>query len=145
LGQAKGDSMTFLQNAKRPVERRWRQPTSFNYIPLLLLLSGGLFLFSCAATRQTINKSFFGGVAIKGYDPVAYFTQGKAVKGKEKFELKWRGARWRFANADHRKDFRQQPEKYAPQYGGFCAWAMARGQVAPISPQRQTQRRYSVR
>ena len=60
-----------------------------------------------------------GYLTIKGYDPVAYFTQGKAVAGKKEFEYKWQDAKWRFANKDHLNLFTSNPEKYAPQYGGY--------------------------
>lgn len=68
--------------------------------------------------KSEINTTW-GGVAIKGYDPVAYFTEGKPVKGKEEFEFEWKGAKWRFANARHLELFRGDPEAYAPQYGGY--------------------------
>lgn len=66
-------------------------------------------------------------IAIKGYDPVAYFTDGQAVKGSEEFEHEWLDARWRFTSAAHRDLFTADPERYAPQYGGFCAGALAFG------------------
>ncbi len=68
-----------------------------------------------------INTGYFGNVAIKGYDPVAYFTEGKATKGSEDHTLKWLGANWRFTSEDHKKAFAANPIKYAPQYGGHCA------------------------
>jgi YHS domain-containing protein len=71
-----------------------------------------------AWTQSPVNKNW-RGLAIKGYDPVAYFTLGKPVEGKKEFEYKWQGAKWRFANEDHLNLFRSDPEKYAPQYGGY--------------------------
>jgi hypothetical protein len=68
--------------------------------------------------KPFINKNP-EGLAIKGYDPVAYFTLGKPVKGKNMFEHKWQDAIWRFANEDHLNLFKSNPEKYAPQYGGY--------------------------
>jgi YHS domain-containing protein len=59
------------------------------------------------------------GLAIKGYDPVAYFDQRKPLKGSEKFAYQWMGAEWRFASAEHLDLFKSNPEKYAPQYGGY--------------------------
>lgn len=59
------------------------------------------------------------GVAIGGYDPVAYFTQGKAVKGSEEFTYSWMGAQWHFTSGEHREMFKSNPEGYAPQYGGY--------------------------
>lgn len=75
------------------------------------------------------------GVAIKGYDPVAYFTMSKAYKGKPEITYEWRGATWRFVNEEHRAMFAENPEKYAPEYGGYCAWAVSRGSTADIDPQ----------
>jgi len=81
-----------------------------------------------------INKSLFGGVAIEGTDPVAYFTDGKPVAGKKEFSFEWMGATWRFASAEHRDLFAKEPGKYAPQYGGYCAYAVAKGDTASIEP-----------
>jgi YHS domain-containing protein len=66
---------------------------------------------------------------------VAYFTQGKHVAGTSEFTLKWHGAVWRFASAEDLRLFKENPEKYAPQYGGYCAFAMAGGDVADIDPE----------
>ena len=74
------------------------------------------------------------GLAVSGYDAVAYFTTGKPVKGLPAFEHKWNGARWRFASAKHRDLFVKEPAKYAPQYGGYCAWAVSRNYTAPSDP-----------
>ncbi len=60
-------------------------------------------------------------VAIKGYDTVAYFTEGQAMKGENKFVASWNDAEWHFANVAHRDLFTTNPERYAPQFGGFCA------------------------
>ncbi|MCE7988684.1 MAG: YHS domain protein [Caldilinea sp. CFX5] len=65
------------------------------------------------------------GVAIQGYDPVAYFTQGKAMRGKPELATNWSGAIWRFANESHRETFLAAPETYAPQSGGYCAFAVS--------------------
>ncbi len=64
-------------------------------------------------------------LAVDGYDPVAYFTLGEATKGAAEHELEWNGAVWRFANAENKAAFESEPERYAPQYGGWCAWAAA--------------------
>lgn len=83
---------------------------------------------------DAVNKTFFGGVAIEGYDPVAYFTEGKPVKGSKQHTFDWRGAQWRFSSAAHRDAFAADPERYAPQYGGYCAFAVAHGDTASIDP-----------
>ena len=87
-----------------------------------------------AATAEDPVFTARGNLAIRGYDPVAYFTEGKAVKGDKDFTLGWQGADWRFASAANRDAFSEDPEKYAPQYGGYCAWAVSRNYTAPTDP-----------
>lgn len=84
-----------------------------------------------------IATGFSGDVAIRGYDPVAYFTAGKAVLGSEAYSHKWLGATWYFASDDHRRQFAASPISYAPQYGGLCAESMAEhgGVVVNINPE----------
>ncbi|MGE3693524.1 MAG: YHS domain-containing (seleno)protein [Novosphingobium sp.] len=67
------------------------------------------------------------GIATQGYDPVAYFSEGRAVRGDVDFHYKWDGVTWLFASAANRDTFAAEPEKYAPQYGGHCSMAMAGG------------------
>jgi hypothetical protein len=86
------------------------------------------------AAAAPVNKTLLGGVAIKGYDPVAYFTDHKPVKGSKEFSFEWQGANWRFATAEHRDLFQADPEKHAPQFGGYCAWAVSQGYTADIDP-----------
>jgi hypothetical protein len=74
------------------------------------------------------------GVAIGGYDPVAYFTEQKPVKGSPEFQSVHRGSMFQFASAAHRDMFAAEPDKYAPQYGGYCAYGMAKGYKATIDP-----------
>ncbi|MDI5933775.1 YHS domain-containing (seleno)protein [Halomonas kalidii] len=64
------------------------------------------------------------GLAMGGTDPVAYFTQGQPVQGSPDYQLEWRNATWQFASAEHRDRFQADPEAYAPQYGGWCAWPL---------------------
>ena len=75
-----------------------------------------------------------GGVAIGGYDAVAYFTDGQAVAGSQRFILKWRGTIWMFASAEHLEAFEMNPAAYAPQYGGYCAVAVSEGQAVGSDP-----------
>ena len=91
------------------------------------------FLPLAARAENPVNVTLFG-VAIKGYDPVAYFTDSKPVKGESEFAIDWNGASWRFASAAHRDAFKAAPEKYAPQFGGYCAWAVSQGRTAGIDP-----------
>ncbi len=72
-----------------------------------------------AASPEKKLNTDLQGVAIKGYDTVAYFIEGRAVKGKKEFEYEWQGAKWRFANASNRDRFAADPQAYAPKYGGF--------------------------
>lgn len=75
------------------------------------------------------------GIAIKGYDAVAYFEQSQPVKGSPSFAYQWNGAKWYFATAAHRDTFAKDPEHYAPQYGGYCAYGMSQGHAVPVDPQ----------
>lgn len=100
----------------------------------LALAAGYAAVSSHPASAEEINSSTFGGVAIEGTDPVAYFEAGKPVEGSSEFEAEWNGATWRFANADNRDAFVANPEKYAPQYGGYCAYAVSQGYTASIDP-----------
>lgn len=77
-------------------------------------------------------------VAVYGYDTVAYFTEGEAVKGSEEFEYVWEDARWHFASAANRDLFTANPDRYAPQYGGYCALGIAAGEYAHVDPEAWT-------
>ena len=103
---------------------------------LIRLAALACVLFATAILRaeKPVNTTFTG-VAIKGYDPVAYFTAGKPAKGNSDFAFDWNGAEWRFASAANRDLFKADPVKYAPQYGGYCAWAVSRGYTANIDPE----------
>ncbi|MEZ5354211.1 MAG: YHS domain-containing (seleno)protein [Bryobacteraceae bacterium] len=74
------------------------------------------------------------GVAVEGYDAVAYFTAGEPTKGSPAFEHTWQGVKWHFANAANLEAFKKDPAKFAPQYGGYCAYAVSKGSTAGISP-----------
>jgi YHS domain-containing protein len=74
------------------------------------------------------------GVAVKGYDPVAYFTMSKPVKGSPNFSARHEGATYWFASAEHRSAFTAQPDKYVPQYGGYCAYGVSQGAKPDIDP-----------
>ena len=79
-----------------------------------------LLLGNPAGAGNAVNTGLFGGVAIMGYDTVAYFTEGRPMKGSEEFAYEWLGTPWHFANAKHRDMFAAEPSRYAPQYGGYC-------------------------
>ncbi len=75
------------------------------------------------------------GIAIRGYDPVAYFRQGAPMLGKTEFSVSHGGAVWRFANAENKAAFEADPERYLPAYGGFCAYGTSRGYLVKIEPE----------
>ena len=93
-----------------------------------------LTILSSAALAQKAPVFSDRDGAIRGYDPVAYFTQGKPVKGSREYTHQWNGATWRFASAQNRERFAAAPAKYAPQYGGYCAYGVASGYAVKIEP-----------
>ena len=102
-------------------------------VPVMVVAAILVFFTGPSSAKKIINKDL-NGVAIKGYDPVAYFTVGKAVKGKSQIRYSWKGASWWFSSAANRDKFVADPERYAPQYGGFCASAMVTGKFIDINP-----------
>lgn len=88
--------------------------------------------FLGSAKAATVNAE--GGIAVSGTDVVAYFTEGRPVAGRAEFTHRWQGAAWRFASAANRDRFAADPARYAPAYGGFCAYAVSEGYTAPIDP-----------
>ncbi|TDQ66766.1 YHS domain-containing protein [Maritalea mobilis] len=104
-----------------------------------LALAGASFFAICPAMAQSSTAKIFTGLvpgtAVGGYDCVAYFTEGQAVPGSADITLEHAGAVWRFASEDNRAAFAANPEKYAPQYGGHCAFAAAKGYLAKGDPE----------
>ncbi len=100
---------------------------------LLIVALMFIAFHSVNAASAVINKDQ-NGLALKGYDAVAYFDQGKAVTGKKDFEHSWMGATWRFSTVENRDLFAKNPEKYAPQFGGYCAYGVTGGYLAPTDP-----------
>jgi YHS domain-containing protein len=94
-------------------------------VPFMLLLAG-------PASADKVYSSW--GTAIDGYDAVAYFNEGKPVEGDSEFSHDWNGATWHFSSAGNRDLFAADPEKYAPQYGGYCAYAVSQGYTASTEP-----------
>ena len=105
--------------------------------PVLLaaMLTLSAVVFPAVGNTNTLYNVDWKGVAIKGYDPVAYFTEGKPVKGSADHELAWEGAKWRFASATNQEMFQADPDKYAPRYGGYCAYGVAVGGLYNIKPE----------
>ncbi|WP_034824165.1 YHS domain-containing (seleno)protein [Hyphomonas pacifica] len=83
-----------------------------------------------ARAEPPVYTGLFSDTALQGYDPVAYFTDGKPVKGSDEYTTEYMGAEFKFSSASHRETFLADPERYVPQYGGYCAWAMADGKHA---------------
>lgn len=86
------------------------------------------------AQQPEVYTGIVEGVAVGGYDPVAYFTQGEPVVGKPEISHQHAGVTWRFATEESWEAFKAEPSKYAPQYGGYCAWAVARNYTAKGDP-----------
>ena len=87
-------------------------------------------LVPTAQAEPAVYTGRFSNTALQGYDPVAYFTDGQPVKGSKEFSTEYNGATFQFASAANRDAFLADPAAYAPQYGGYCAWAMADGKYA---------------
>ena len=103
-------------------------------------LLSGLPLLGLARPAWAASPEVFAmdGLAIGGTDPVAYFEQNAPVPGVSDFALMWRGATWVFASADSMEAFEMNPDAYAPQFGGYCAYALAQGSLAASVPEAWT-------
>jgi YHS domain-containing protein len=100
------------------------------FLTSLLLLSTSLL----AQTKVLLNVDK-DGLAIQGYDPVAFFTYAKPVKGKKEFATQYHGAVYRFASAESKARFDEEPAKYEPAYGGFCAFGVSHNKLVEIDPE----------
>lgn len=105
----------------------WGHRARLGLAPML----AGLVFASASMASQFYEKD---GAAIRGYDPVAYFTERKPVKGSARHASEYRGARFHFVNPANREAFEADPARFAPQYGGFCAFAVSKGYKAKIDP-----------
>ena len=95
----------------------------------------GLVLFNQASFAvDPVYTGFFSDEAISGYDAVAYFTEGRPIAGSDEFVIEYKGAQWKFASQEHLDLFKADPEAYAPQYGSYCAYAVANGDTASAEP-----------
>ncbi len=120
--------------------------------PIVLLLFTTFVLNivtpSVSIALEAINTYGVGGgffsdpprtdVAIKGYDTVAYFKVKKPVLGSDVFVTTWKGAKWKFSSSENLAAFKENPEKYAPQFGGYCAYGIAQGYAVKIEPDQWT-------
>lgn len=101
-----------------------------------VILAGALaFTVTPALAGDPVYTSTFSSVAVSGYDTVAYFTEGKPVEGRGDVTADYDGATWQFASAANRDAFLEDPERFAPQYGGYCAWAVSQGYTASTNPE----------
>ncbi len=100
---------------------------------LLLLLITSLSI-SAQAAEDGVYTPRFSNLALDGHDAVAYFTEGTPVKGSKDFTFEYNGATWQFASQANKDRFIQNPAKYAPQYGGYCAWAVSQNYTARGNP-----------
>jgi YHS domain-containing protein len=106
----------------------------------ICLLLIGMNAFA-APPVNTLKNSFFASqtdTAINGYDSVAYFMQNAPVKGQDANTYEWKGAKWKFASAVNLELFKNNPEKYAPQYGGYCAYGVAKDGLVKVDPDQFT-------
>ncbi len=90
--------------------------------------------FSLNTFAQSISFTNTNGTAIKGYDPVAYFTEQKAVEGNKDFAYDWSGSKWLFSSEANLETFKANPQKFAPQYGGYCAYGTSENHLSPTDP-----------
>jgi YHS domain-containing protein len=97
-----------------------------------------MLLFTLPAFAQKGEVFTNAQGALRGYDPVAYFKEGKPVEGKKEFTHTWNGAEWHFSSLQNKEDFVASPEKFAPQYGGYCAYGLSKGYKASTDPQAWT-------
>ena len=89
---------------------------------------------AAVAAQDPVYTGTLSDLAVSGYDPVAYFVDGKPVEGSGDHTYEWQGATWRFASPAHLDQFKADPAKYAPQFGGYCAWAVSQGYTASADP-----------
>ncbi len=126
--------MHFLTKFKGFKLQLFRQSTLFSlaFACFISLVSSNSFAEDAIYTR------LFSSTAVSGYDAVAYFTQGKPVKGDSSYSLEYMGANWNFKNAENLAKFKANPATYAPQFGGYCAWAVAHNTTAKGDPTQWT-------
>lgn len=105
-----------------------------NFFQKIIVISS-LLISTAALAVDPVYTSFFSNKAIKGYDTVAYFTENKPVKGSSEFNTEYQGATWYFSSQENLDLFLTDPEKFAPQYGGYCAFAVAKNTTASIKPE----------
>ncbi len=109
-------------------------PTRRTFLTAAIALSATTALATLPAFAETEAYFIEDGAVIGGYDTVAYFAEGQPTKGSVEHALEWDGATWHFSSAENKAAFEANPAKYAPQYGGYCAYAVSEGYTAEIDP-----------
>ena len=99
----------------------------------ITVLSGTTSALALKNTGGEYN-TMYAGLGAKGYDVVAYFTDGKPTQGSDRFTATYGGVKWQFASREHRDAFEADPARYAPQYGGFCSWGISQGKLFDVDP-----------
>ena len=106
------------------------------YLSLFFIIGLAVALAACSKTESAIKlNTDTGGLALRGFDAVAYFAVDNAVRGDGKYEYIWNGAKWLFASEENMKKFQASPEAYAPQFGGYCSFAVSEGYTADADPE----------
>jgi hypothetical protein len=117
-----------------------KKPNAHEIVLLLVLAAIAAFLLqrdivrAQQAPKPQVFNEFRSKLALDGYDPVAYFKTGSPQKGNPAHALNWKGAAWHFASAENKAAFEASPEAFAPQFGGYCAWAVSQGYTAKGDP-----------
>jgi YHS domain-containing protein len=114
--------------------------TAVNRVTTVLALCLSLSMAALPVTSHAVKNTggeyntLYAGLGAKGYDVVAYFTEGKPAEGSSRYTVEYGGVKWQFATAENRDLFKAAPAKYAPQYGGFCAWGVSVGKLFDVDP-----------
>lgn len=103
------------------------------FLVALMMVVSVAVVTTAEAADSPVYKSLFG-TAIDGTDPISYFDEGRPIEGDRNITYDWNGATWRFTSVENRDRFAAAPERYAPQYGGYCAWAVSQGYTASTDP-----------
>ena len=106
------------------------------YLSLFFIIGLAAALAGCSRTETAIKLNTDNdGLALRGFDAVAYFAVDNAVKGDAKYEYVWNGAKWLFSSEENMRKFQASPEAYAPQFGGYCSFAVSEGYTADADPE----------
>ena len=109
--------------------------SNFRFIRDVLIGAMMIIMTGELQAASLVYSGYFSSTAVSGYDTVAYFIEGKAVKGKETYAFKYQDAIWHFKDQQNLDKFKIAPDRYAPQYGGYCAWSVSQGNHASGDPQ----------